>query len=147
MTDFLRLIGEKPWPELDAYLETMVIMMTCDGSNDPRELALFVRIGEDLQRYHIPSFGAIDLKARYEAFNERLKAESVGKRLDSIAASLPSRAARMMALFFAMKISSADLRLVPAERAMLNKMQGHFQLSDQEYADVTAAYKQAMAAK
>jgi hypothetical protein len=143
-TNFLRQMSEQAWPELDAFLECMVIMLTCDGSYDPRELDLFSRIGADLQRYHIPTFGAIDLKDRYDRFVERLQRESVGRRLDAIATALPTRPARMMALFFAMKISSADLRLVPAERDMLHKMQTHFKLSDADYNEVRSAYKKAV---
>jgi hypothetical protein len=39
------------------------------------------------------------------------------------------------------------MRMVLAEREMLHKMQGHFQLSDDDYREVTTAYKQAMAAR
>ncbi|MBK8137427.1 MAG: TerB family tellurite resistance protein [Chloroflexi bacterium] len=141
MSDFLKEMSGREWPELDAYLETMVIMMTCDGSNDPREVEVFTLIGEELQRHHIPSYGPADLRARFEMFKERLETERLGRRLDAIAAALPSRAARMMALYFAMKISTADLRVVPAERDMLHKMRGHFQISDSDYDAVTIAYR------
>lgn len=147
MTDFLSEMSGREWPELDAYLETMVIMMTCDGSNDPREVEVFTLIGEELQRHHIPSFSPADLRAKFDKFKERLETERVGKRLDAIAAALPSRAARMMALYFAMKISTADLRVVPAEREMLHKMRGHFQLDEGEYDAITVAYRSALRPK
>jgi hypothetical protein len=139
-TSFLQEISDASQTELDAYLETMAIMMTCDGSHDERELEQFLRIGADLlHSYHAP--GSVDLKAKWQAFAERLKTESVGRRLDSIAAVLQSRAKRMTALFFAMKLSTADLRLVLSEREMLHKMQGHFKLTDDDYTEVTAAYR------
>jgi hypothetical protein len=40
-----------------------------------------------------------------------------------------------------MKLSTADLRLVLSEREMLHKMQGHFKLTNDDYTEVTAAYK------
>ena len=139
-TSFLQEISDASQLELDAYLETMAIMMTCDGSHDDRELEQFLRIGGDLVRTY-PSPDAVDLKAKWQDFAERLKTESAGRRIDSIASILQSRAKRMTALFFAMKLSTADLRLVLSEREMLHKMQGHFKLSDDDYAEVTAAYK------
>lgn len=144
--DFLQQFTERTWPELDAYLETMAVMMTCDNSHDPREMDAFVRIGADLQKYHIPTFGAVDLQEKWAFFRKRLETESVGRRLDAIAAALPTRGQRLMALFFAMKISSADMRLVPAEREMLHKMQQHFKLTDEDYDEVRSVYKKAVAA-
>lgn len=144
MVDFLNQFQQRDWPELDAYLETMVLMMTCDGSNDPRELEVFTLIGEELQRHHIPTLSPADMKARFETFSARLKYESPGRRLDAIAAALPSRASRMMALYFAMKISTADMRLVPAERDMLHLMRSHFKLDEDEYNAVTVAYRSAI---
>lgn len=142
-TQFLQEINDASQMEFDAYLETMAIMMTCDGSRDERELELFCQIGSDLVRlYSAP--GTIDLKAKWLVFEERLKLESAGRRLDSIASVLRSRAQRMTALFFAMKISVADLRLVLSEREMLHKMQLHFKLTNDDYAEVTAAYRDAM---
>ncbi len=139
-TGFLQDISEASQMELDAYLETMAIMMTCDGSHDERELEQFLRIGGDLLRsYPVP--GKVDLNAIWQAFAERLKTESVGRRLDAISSVLRSRAKRMTALFFAMKLSTADMRLVLSEREMLHKMQGHFKLTDDDYAEVTAAYR------
>lgn len=142
-TSFLQEISDATQTELDAYLETMAIMMTCDGSHDERELEQFLRIGSDLVRSY-PSPDTIDLKARWLVFAERLKAESAGRRLDTIASVLQSRAKRMTALFFAMKLSTADLRLVLSEREMLHKMQGHFKLTDEDYAEVTAAYRESV---
>lgn len=142
-TRFLQEISDASQAELDAYLETMAIMMTCDGSHDERELEQFLRIGDDLLRTY-PAPSPIDLKEKWQAFAERLKTESVGRRLDSIAAVLHSRAKRMTALFFAMKLSTADLRLVLSEREMLHKMQGHFKLTDDDYAEVTAAYRESV---
>ena len=139
-TSFLQEMSDASQTELDAYLETMAIMMTCDGSHDERELEQFLRIGSDLIRTY-PTTAAIDLNAKWTIFAERLKSESAGRRLDSIASVLQSRAKRMTALFFAMKLSTADLRLVLTEREMLHKMQGHFKLTDDDYAEVTAAYR------
>jgi hypothetical protein len=139
-TGFLQDISEASQTELDAYLETMAIMMTCDGSHDERELEQFLRIGGDLLRSY-PAPEKADLKAIWQAFAERLKTESVGRRLDAISSVLRSRAKRMTALFFAMKLSTADMRLVLSEREMLHKMQGHFKLTDDDYAEVTAAYR------
>lgn len=139
-TSFLQEISDASQSELDAYLETMAIMMTCDGSHDERELEQFLRIGSDLLRSY-PALEALDLTSKWQAFAERLKTESVGRRLDAISSVLHTRARRMTALFFAMKISTADLRLVLSEREMLHKMQGHFKLTDDDYAEVTAAYR------
>lgn len=139
-TSFLQEISDASQTELDAYLETMAIMMTCDGSHDERELEQFLRIGTDLLRSY-PTPGTLDLTSRWQAFAERLKTESIGRRLDAISSVLQTRAKRMTALFFAMKLSTADLRLVLSEREMLHKMQGHFKLSDDDYAEVTAAYR------
>lgn len=139
-TSFLQEISDASQTELDAYLETMAIMMTCDGSHDERELEQFLRIGADLlNSFHAPE--TADLKAKWQAFADRLKTESVGRRLDAISSALQSRAKRMTALFFAMKLSTADLRLVLSEREMLHKMQGHFKLTDDDYAEVNRAYK------
>jgi hypothetical protein len=142
-TGFLQDIGDASQNELDAYLETMAIIMTCDGSYDEREMEQFLRIGSELLRsYAAP--GTVDLKAKWLAFVERLKTESVGRRLDSIASVLHSRAKRMTALFFAVKLSTADMRLVLSEREMLHKMQGHFKLTDDDYAEVTATYRESV---
>lgn len=146
-TEFLQQISDATQSELDAYLETMAIMMTCDGSHDERELEQFLRIGQDLLKSYPPSSGSVDLNAKWEIFAERLKSESVGRRLDAIARVLPSKAARMTALFFAMKLSTADMRLVLTEREMIHKMQGHFKLSDDDYAEVTTAYKESVRAR
>lgn len=142
-TGFLQDIGDASQNEFDAYLETMAIMMTCDGSFDEREMEQFLRIGSDLLRSY-PAPGTVDLKARWLVFAERLKTESVGRRLDSIASVLQSRAKRMTALFFAMRLSTADLRLVLSEREMIHKMQGHFKLTDEDYTEVAAAYKESV---
>lgn len=142
-TGFMQDIGDASQSELDAYLETMAIMMTCDGSFDERELEQFLRIGSDLIRSY-PAPGTVDLKTKWLVFAERLKTESIGRRLDSIAAVLQSRAKRMTALFFAMKLSTADLRLVLSEREMLHTMQGHFKLTDDDYAEVNTAYRESV---
>jgi len=139
-TSFLQEISGASQTELDAYLETMAIMMTCDGSYDERELEQFLRIGGDLLRSY-PAPGALDLTSKWQTFAERLKSESAGRRLESISSILHTRAKRMTALFFAMKLSTADMRLVLTEREMLHKMQGHFKLTDEDYAEVTAAYR------
>ena len=84
MDDFLKQVGETPWPELDAYLETMVIMMTCDGSNDPRELELFTLIGEEMHRHHLPSSGPMNLRRRYDAFVERKSGDERPRFIGSV---------------------------------------------------------------
>jgi tellurite resistance protein len=131
-----KLFGRQTEKDIQAYVDTMVILAMADGELEENEV-------QDL-------WGSIALTPRLKGISDRqiiavcneayklLMREGVDARLRAIANALPEKSQRIDAMTMAISMSASDGTIEPEEMAILRKMQDAFGLSDDDINSIIA---------
>jgi tellurite resistance protein len=104
---------------LAALVEGAFLVAAADGELDPEEAST---LAETIAHVTGSPLGPEEFMALIDRFAEARERDGMRARFAAIASSLPDDAARREVVAFATLVGLCDLRLAPAERAMLAEL-------------------------
>lgn len=122
--------------ELHALIEVMFLVASADGEFSIPERRFFMEMVTSLSDGRLDSG---DLLVLTERAQSRLDEGGVEARLNALSALLKDETARRLAYALATQIAFADDEISDAEKQVLDEMARVFELSDEEYEEISSS--------
>lgn len=132
------LFGRGTKKDQQAYMEVMVMLALADGEIEDSEIDDIITTIVSSGRMK----GLTDrqLNTMFRQSIRDMGGQGMDTRLRAIAGKIPDREDRMEAMGMAISTSASDGEIEPQERAILEKMQRAFGLTDAEIDDILSKW-------